>query len=259
MCRTTAIYARALHFPNSANHGVVPYVRNPPVTGGNAELWEAGCREDKLRNGVLVPAIARILAREKSARILDVGTGTAYVPRQIHPLLSHRPEWNLVDLCPDRIALASKLIPEDMIAEFTCSDIANCGLPSAWYDAILLTFTLLEVSDMKELINALSDLTADEGSLIIALPDVWKDVLGASDDHEADAKAFLSSDVELIKMDRFTQAAYPFRARRIERVIECVLDRGFRLEELRNPCLGEASVFLLTFRRMDRAAHDRHG
>ncbi len=119
--------------------------------------------------------------------------------------------------------------------------------PGQPFDAVLLTFTLLEFNEHEVVLQNAADQVAPGGLLILALPDVWRDALQCAH-HGGTAEALLEGSVEIPKVDKFTGKAYPFHAHRPEKVIATILQRGFHLERLeRGGPIGEA--FLLTFRR----------
>ena len=154
----------------------------------------------------------------------------------------------MVDTCADRIALAGALKPTLMIQEIIEGDVL--GLPSTGqrYEAVLVTFTLLEIPDVEACVTKLWSLMATNGILVVALPDAWSDVLAASADHPDLIQQFLTERVSLPKHDKFTGKPYPFDAIRLESMIDLVLRAGFSLEEIKRSESSLAGVFILSFR-----------
>jgi SAM-dependent methyltransferase len=175
-----------------------------------------------------------------------VGTGTGYLPRVIDQSLSYRPQWTLLDLNPSRLALAQQLVGPVMQAVTVAADILDyqCAAP---FDAVLATFTMLEIADADRFVRRLSEFLKEDGLFIASLPDAWRDVLahGANDSNVA--QEFLSGRVSLPKVDKFTGNSYPFQAIRTESIISRVLAEGFSLLELVESH-GEHSTYLLAFR-----------
>lgn len=68
-----------------------------------AERWELGSRDDAIRNGFVIPALADIIEQGRPQTILDIGAGTGYVARGINALLSFEPAWTLIDLNRERL------------------------------------------------------------------------------------------------------------------------------------------------------------
>jgi ubiquinone/menaquinone biosynthesis C-methylase UbiE len=213
-----------------------------------AANWERGCRRDRMRNDFLIPSVARVVEAVKPASILDVGCGTGYVARAVDKLLVHRPSWTLLDQNQARLNVAMAEKQTSMAAEIICVDVDSFQ-PAKPYGAVFLTFTLLEFDHHAGVLAHLAALTGDEGIFVIALPDVWRDVLEFDKQDPKTAAKFLQGSVTLSKVDKFTGLAYPFHAHRIEQVIARILRLGFALELLeQGGARGEA--FLLVFRKL---------
>lgn len=212
-----------------------------------AQLWDNGCRTDPPRNLFVIPEVARILSVERPARVLDVGAGTGYVAREIDKLLAYRPEWTLLDINSERLQLAASLKPQAMVQETLCSDVTRFSGSTSAFDAALATFTLLEISDIAGFAGALWGLLSAGAVLIVALPDAWEDVLAASAARPEVLQEYLGGQTSILKIDKFTSNPYPFRAIRLEVLVQCFLSMGFHLCEILQP--AEGSIFLLTFRR----------
>jgi SAM-dependent methyltransferase len=214
--------------------------------------WERGCQADALRNEFIVPSVIRFLQQDMPGRILDVGAGTAYIPRAVDRQLSYRPQWTVLDLNAHRIALARTLKPAEMLLEWLQADITKRLPPSEPYHAALLTFTLLEFSQLGQVLKNVADVITRDGLLILALPDVWRDALRHAAEGSRFAAALLEGQAEIPKIDKFTGKEYPFHAHRIEQIISVVLQLDFSLEALeQGGPSGEA--FLLLFRKRSDA------
>jgi ubiquinone/menaquinone biosynthesis C-methylase UbiE len=213
-----------------------------------AFAWEVGCRTDPIRNQFLIPKLARLLARENSAKILDVGTGTGYIPRQLHDLLNHCPEWTLVDTDPERMKVATAYKAPEMRMHGIVGSIASTKLANDVYDAVLLTFTILEAEKPAEMLADTIRLVAANGILVIAIPDGWKDIMDASDSCPTLAQRFLKKTVRLRKIDKFTGSPYPFFMMRIESLIAVVLQHQCVLESLEQGG-SDGEVYMLVFRK----------
>lgn len=212
-----------------------------------AAAWERGCKADAIRNEFLIPAITRQFQEDKPNRILDIGTGTGYIPRMVDVALTYRPHWTLVDLNPSRMALALTLKPESMNLEAVAGDALIRIGSFAPFDAALLTFTLLEFRELNAILGQVSNVIHAGGVLILALPDLWRDVL-SEQGNVSNANSLLDGAVEIPKTDKFTGTAYPFFGRRIEHVIAHVLRLKFCLERLEQGGPND-EVFLLLFRK----------
>lgn len=214
----------------------------------DALAWDTGCRADPLRNDFLIPHLVEILSREKSAKILDVGTGTGYIPRQIHGLLNHNPEWTLVDTDSERLRVATALSPPELQMKGIVGEIGSLGLDRDAYDAVLLTFTLLEAEEPAAMLADVIRFVAMNGILIIAIPDGWRDLLEANDGNLRPCLQYLTETVALAKIDKFTGSPYPFRMMRIESLIATVLQHGCVLEALEQGG-SDGEVYMLIFRK----------
>jgi SAM-dependent methyltransferase len=215
-----------------------------------ATRWEHGCQLDDVRNHFIAPHVTRLIEQYRPASILDVGTGTAYLPRVIDQSLSYRPHWTLIDLNSSRLALAEQLVGPAMQAVTVVADILSYQC-AARFDAVLTTFTMLEIADADRFVQALPALLNEDGLFIVSLPDAWPDVLahGASDANVV--QAFLSGSVALPKVDKFTGDSYPFQATRTETLISRVLAEGFSLFELIESQRDRGTYLLAFHRRRD--------
>lgn len=218
------------------------------ILGSDAERWEQGCEDDSIRNNFIAPNLARLIELLKPRTILDIGTGTGYVPRVIDRSLSYRPEWTLIDSNPLRLALADALKGSDMHVATVEGDILEHSFEEP-FEAVLITFTLLEIIDFFRLSDRLGSLVQPDGLLLLSLPDAWRDVIiyGAKDPNKV--SEYLAGAVSIPKIDKFTTDSYPFRAIRIERIISRVLEVGFELFELIEKVENDIGVFVLAFRR----------
>lgn len=221
---------------------------NPTGKSEAALAWDDGCRADPIRNQFLVPKLIALLTQERPATILDVGTGTGYIPRQLDGFLEHRPEWTLVDTDPERMEVAAQRKPPRMRMQDIVGSIDTLNLPPEAYETVLLTFTLLESENPAAMLAITASLVAESGLFIIAVPDGWQDILTASDGSLALCRRFLNETVELPKIDKFTGSPYPFFAMRIETLIATVLRNQCVLEALEQGG-PQGEVYMLVFRK----------
>lgn len=212
-----------------------------------AEQWELGCRGDEVRNGFVIPELTRIVSAVRPATILDVGAGTGYIAREINHRLDYAPLWTLIDSDPERVAVAKSHSSDLMLQEVLADDVMS--LPDAQkYEAVLVTFTLLEVADVAACVAKLRCLMTPFAVLSVVLPDAWVDVLAASALDSTLIPRFVTDRVAIPKNDKFTGKPYPFEAIRTEFLIDMVLRAGFVLVEIRKSNAPAAGVFMLTFR-----------
>lgn len=220
-----------------------------------AERWEEGSRDDAMRNTFVIPQIACILATRRPQTILDIGAGTGYVARMIDGLLGYQPQWTLVDVNSERLALAQAHRPLTMALEAVTGNVFDWPLGDRRFEAVIITFTLLEIEDIDRLCTLLASHMNEGAVLSLAMPDAWIDVLEYSRMEPAIVQRYVAGAVALPKRDKFTGEEYPFRAARIEDLLSRVLRAGFDLFELNHGRVGAASAFVLALRRR---AHD-HG
>ncbi len=215
-----------------------------------ANRWEEGCRSDVIRNQFVAPNLSRLLDLYRPASILDIGTGTGYVPRIVDSRLSYRPDWTLLDKDVFRLAVAEQLASPAMRSVTVAADVLEhrFAIP---FSAALATFTLLEIDDVDRLIGLLPELISDGGLLLLSLPDVWRDVLRHGEKAPSSVSEFLLGSTSVPKIDKFTQESYPFQAVRLEHLISKVLASGFRLFELVESDGDQAGVYILAFQRRE--------
>lgn len=217
-----------------------------------AVRWDEGCRSDAIRNQFLIPFLVRLFAEQRPSTILDIGTGTGHIPRSVDIALPFRARWTLVDINEERLRLARLLKPLEMQMMAYNADITALAVTDEKHQAVMLTFTLLESDDCEGMIASAAALTATGGLLMIAVPDVWRDILDPAQEFEPLGGQFIKGYVQLSKIDKFTGDPYPFNAIRTETLISSVLKRSFALEQLEQGG-PDGEVYLLIFRKLDAA------
>lgn len=218
-------------------------------TFSEAERWEEGSRDDLMRNSFVIPQIARILGTFRPQTILDIGAGTGYVARTIDGMLGYMPHWTLVDLKEERLALAVAHKPATMNLEAVAGNVFDWPLGGRRFDAVVITFTLLEIEDIDRLCTLLAS-HMDEGAVLsLAMPDAWVDVLEYARTEPGVVQRYVAGAVAIPKRDKFTGEEYPFRAARMEDLLSRVLAAGFDLFELQHGRVERASAFVLALRR----------
>lgn len=215
--------------------------------------WDRGCACDPVRNDFIVPFLVRLIDKERPRSVLDVGAGTGHIPRNVDRHLSYRPEWTLVDKNRARLSLALQQKPDAMTVTACDTDIRDIGANRDQFDLSLLIFTLLECLDCKSIVNSVSNLTKNNGLLLIVLPDVWLDILNEKSIAEV-CKEIIKGPVGISKIDKFTNTAYPFFAFRLEYIIEIVLKVGFFLEHLVRGGPSDGT-YILVFRKADASSN----
>lgn len=213
-----------------------------------AKLWEQGSKQDRLRNEFVIPTLVHLLSLHAPARLLDVGAGTGYIARAVDRELSYHPHWTLIDINSERLEVAKQLGPPGMSARTVVDDIFSWDSDGERFDAIVLSFTLLEIKAVEKLAGLFVEKLAPGGLLLVVLPDAWADVLRHSRADSGVLQRFLSESVDVPKVDKFTETQYPFHAMRTESVIEAATEKGFDLFSLRHGIVGSAAAFVLGFR-----------
>ena len=214
----------------------------------DALAWERGCSIDPGRNDFIGPFVANFIEREHPLGILDLGTGTAYLPRLIDQGLSYRPHWIAVDQSKHRLQVARDLQSPSMNLRLVNQDISELTLVGEQFELILLTFTLLEISDLDNVAKRTDDLIKEFGVIIIAMPDVWHDIIEVYEREPRTRNTLKDDGIRLPKIDKFTGKAYPFHARRTEHILGPFLRQGFILEAIEQGG-PEQGLFLLILRK----------
>lgn len=214
-----------------------------------AERWEQGSTQDPMRNRFVVPALARLIDAERPSTILDIGAGTGYVARHVDRHLRYRPTWTLIDLNPERLRLAETYRPAEMKLECLTGNVFDWPWQVGRFEAVLITFTLLEIEDIDRLCGLISDYTSQGALLAVTMPDAWIDVLEYAGEDPSIVRRYVEGPVEIPKLDKFTGEQYPFKATRIEDLIGRVLKAGFSLVALEHGRVATQSAFVLSFRR----------
>ena len=213
------------------------------------ERWERGSRDDPMRNQFVIPALATIISMDRPRTILDIGAGTGYVARQIDAQLSYEPAWTLIDVNPDRLELAQRYCPDEMKLECLAGNVFDWPWEVGRFDAVLITFTLLEIQDVNRLCGLVSEHTIEGALLAVTMPDAWIDVLDYAGADPEIVRKYVQGPVEIPKLDKFTGERYPFRASRIEDLLARILSAGFNLIRLEHGRVASQSAFVLAFKR----------
>jgi SAM-dependent methyltransferase len=217
--------------------------------------WDRGCASDYVRNGFLVPNIVAFLDQVRPDSILDIGSLTGFMARTISGKLTYSPDWTLLDRDAAAIEYSKAKIPAEMKVRFISTALETWD-SNEQFGAVLLTFTLLELGDRERALGDMASRVLPGGHLLVALPDCLEDVISKA---EADSSfevlhEFVRVDVELPKVDKFTGQPYPFRARRLTRVISDTLAAGFALVALMRDASESEGVYLINFQRTDSYA-----
>jgi SAM-dependent methyltransferase len=216
---------------------------------GEAEKWDQGCQGDSIRNQFIIPSIARQLNNLQRQNILDVGCATGYIIRHVQSKLNYTPKWTCIDSNISRIEFAKKLDTDLKNINYIAGEFLKFEFDRIHFDAIMFSFTLLELGLDESVLHKISELSSGGSKLFVVLPDAWGDVLHSEDEPLRLGREFLAGALTLHKIDKFTGKNYPFKALRIESVISDVLSLDFVLERLERYDLESRSIFLLTFDR----------
>lgn len=219
------------------------------VNNSDAENWDTGSQNDIVRNDFVIPRVADFLNTYQPATILDVGAATGYIARKVDGRLNYKPNWVLFDHCAPYLKFALEHLPKGMLAKAIQGDFLDLPVSFGQYEALLLSFTLLEVSDIDRAVNAISANCKNDGVVIIVLPDAWNDVLAASHDDPDIAKLFLANTVEIQKIDKFTGTKYPFNARRLELWVHKIMLSGFTLDRFEIGNFDNGNTYIMVFQK----------
>lgn len=219
-----------------------------PLADDKAERWEAGCQIDPVRNDFIIPNIATIMNQFNPKNIIDIGTGTGYIPRMVNRLMDKKPHWMLIDINIDRLNIAKNLSPPDMKLDIICTDFMLHKF-SQRFEAAIITFTILEVDSIHLFTEKLTEMVLVNGIILITIPDSWQDIIKHSADYPGILCEFLSGTASIPrKVDKFTKEYYPFKAVRTEYLVGRMLSLGFELVELRESGDDGTRNYLLCFR-----------
>lgn len=214
------------------------------------DRWENGCVNDPVRNDFLIPALVEEVELNKPKRILDVGTANGYLPRRIQLALSYSPEWTLLDKNRAAISHLKERVPAGMQAELVVDDVLAAEY-LADYDAVFLTFTLLEERDRRQLFRRLADLMRSDGLLYVAVPDSLHDLLSEYRKRGdfSMLQSYLTELIALEKTDKFTGGQYPFLVERVASIIGHALAANLVLVGMTRKEVCERPVYLLVFKK----------
>jgi SAM-dependent methyltransferase len=201
-----------------------------------------------------VPQLTRILSKHRPSTILDVGAGTGHIARSVNEALPYDPEWTLLDIDGYRLALAGRLKPAGMSQRILECDIFEMPSNEKFQGAIV-TFTFLEIPNLADALAIIGESLDDGAILAVAMPDGWRDVWDQARERPELFEEFLLGSSNLQKVDKFTGAPYPFRATRVEKVIEFAFGAGFELFDMISNNDSISPVYVLVFRRVGQMSH----
>ena len=212
--------------------------------------WEEGCRKDVVRNQFIIPEMAALISSLRPKSVLDVGSGTAYVPRQIHTATRPQVRWSLVDLSDSRMNLARNLVEPDQHVEFIAKDIFTVPTSELKSDVVLLCNSIMEMPLDSSQTAHLASIPNESGHIIIFMPDPLSDILSYEKVKTLGMlEAYISADLKLDKVDKFTGKPYPFIAHRPATIIMKIMAEGYNLVMVKRSNIG-GGYFLFGFRRV---------
>lgn len=206
----------------------------------SANRWEQGCRDDHIRNNLIVPELVALIERLRPATIVDLGAGTGYVARAVDEALTYRAKWTLIDNDLARLTVARENAANSMVVTYIKDDIRlldDNKLNGDKFDLVLLCFTPLEFSSLQLLFGNARSLIDMNGWLALILPDPLQETTGSLQE----MRRLMGGRVSLQKVDKFTGETYPFYISRNEDVISDALSNGFSLSSLFR--IGEEKAF----------------
>lgn len=208
-------------------------------------MWDNACEHDESRNQFVVPYLETELEARRPALVIDIGAGSGYVSRQLIQRTTHRvAQWILIDA--DETAcrwLNTRFatIPNVKVEHARIPPLRD-GLTNA--PLVFFSYTILELSlpDISKLIRQLGP----GSTVVMVMPDVIEDVLGAQDP-AVKADFWAEGSVSIPKVDKFTGRPYPFIAHRVEYLLEAVTSSGCSIERVeRYSCTQSDHVHFAT-------------
>lgn len=230
--------------------GVVPKVPSNLPTE-----WEKFCREDVVRNQLIVPFIVEQIAQLKPLSVIDIACGTGYVSAKILIEEGLKPLcWRLLDFNGQMIDFAYNRLKHLPFVERHHADLRNKNeiLPIPPSDLAFVCLSLLELKVDYSVAKNLLTLANPTGSLLIIIPDLLADI-ASSRDSANHLEQYIDGYCELTKMERDFGGHYPFCANRIEFFISSVLAAGAYLKsmDILNSPNQSGVFFCLHFVRAD--------
>ncbi|PCI63975.1 MAG: hypothetical protein COB37_03210 [Kordiimonadales bacterium] len=214
------------------------------------ENWDIGCSTDIVRNEFIIPFLAEEFNRNTPEQILDLGTGTAYIPRMLHALLAYKPFWTVIDLSRERINFSAEHAPADMKMDAQTISFESLLVRRQSFNAILIVFTLLEMQMNDLLCNRLYNSLNRAGCVYVALPDCLVDVFNAAKKDVTLIREYLTNSCKIQKIDKFTNLDYPFIAHRLGHVVGHMIKSGFHLVDMRSSEIDDSHTYLFVFKKV---------
>ena len=183
--------------------------------------------------------------------ILDVGASTGYVSREIDSRLAYDAKWVLLDKSNAALRFAKGVSGSNLDATYKVSTFVEYS-PASMFDAIIFSFTMLEIADTHETLVHALHLLSLHGVVIVVLPDCLSDVIQYSRNIASytPLQEFVDADLNLPKVDPFTGESYPFSAKRVTRFLSEAMSSGLAMIELFRDGEGGRGVFVVVFERI---------
>ena len=205
--------------------------------GRDPERWEEGCRQDDVRNRIVVPDLLDRLNRIGPRLIADVGSGTGYVSRVVAERYPHKDvRWVLLENDPHMLQFSADLTAGQAGIEPIPYDIL--GVDDGWvgrFDFAFSCFSSLDFGMGREIANKILRLLRVGGTFVFYLPDLLEDVaqICSQEGGVDQLHAYRRGATPIRKPDRFTERMEPFTAHRIEHCISYMLAAGALMSEMR--------------------------
>ncbi|WP_339036043.1 hypothetical protein WHZ78_33410 [Bradyrhizobium symbiodeficiens] len=94
-------------------------------TGRDPKLWEQGCKDDPVRNQVVLPDLIECLDRLRPTLIGDVGSGTGYLSRAAALHYAYPAHWFLLERDPRMLQFSSEICATKDGLEVVDYDLVN--------------------------------------------------------------------------------------------------------------------------------------
>lgn len=193
------------------------------------EDWDNYVQNDPIRNNLVIPDLTESIEFLKAKSILDLGSGSGYISKEIFNKLKGKIDLHLLDVDIKFIQYSKvKYFQNVDEINFIVSDIKEYE-ESKKFDVIFCSFSNLEFLFDHFLVIKLKKMLNKNGRFILYMPDCLEDILQNSNSGN-NFKEYINGSTTFSNKEITKKMGRPYLTNRIEFLLEMFTENGFVLE-----------------------------